>query len=50
MDIAEVCSMKKFTEEHKNTHHEGGTTGQGYGSDEEGEEDPRGGQRVKCNQ
>ena len=27
MDVAETCSMKPFTEEHKNTHHEGGTTG-----------------------
>jgi len=50
MDVAEVCSMLPFTEEHKNTHHEGGTSGQGNNSDGEEDDDPRGGQRVRCNQ
>jgi len=47
MDVAETCSMIEYKEFHKNTHHEGGN--EGNGSDEE-EEDPRGGQRVRCNQ
>jgi DnaJ-class molecular chaperone len=27
MDVADTCIMKPFTEEHKNTHHEGGKEG-----------------------
>ena len=50
MDIAETCTLKPFTEEHKNTHHEGGKTGQGSSDNEEEEDgEGRGGQRVRCN-
>jgi len=34
MDVAETCSMKPFSEDHKNTHHEGGTSGGGNSDDE----------------
>ncbi len=46
-DIAEVVSLKKFEEHHRNTHHRGG---QGENeSDEEQDEDGHGhGQRVGC--
>jgi len=33
MDIAETCSMRAFSEQDKNTHHEGGV--EGNNSDEE---------------
>jgi hypothetical protein len=27
MDVAETCQLKAFTEDHRNTHHEGGNEG-----------------------
>jgi len=48
MDVAETVSLIDFKEYHRNTHHEGGT--EGNGSDEEDDEGRAGGQRVKCSQ
>jgi DnaJ family protein A protein 2 len=49
MDIAETCSLQEFKEQHRNTHHEGGT--QGNNSDGEEEDDGQGnGTKVRCNQ
>ena len=49
MNVSETCKLIEFKDFHKNTHHEGGTHGQGGESDDE-DDDPRGGARVKCNQ
>ena len=43
----ETVELKPFHESQKNTHAQGGTTGD---DDEEEDEDPRGGQRVQCAQ
>ena len=48
MDVSETCQLLEFKEQHKNTHHEGGTSGND--SDEDMDDDARGGTRVKCNQ
>jgi len=46
MDIAETVLLKAFAEEHKNTHHEGGTSGNNDSGDEE--DDARGHGGVRC--
>jgi hypothetical protein len=49
MEIAETCNLQEFKEQHRNTHHEGGT--QGNNSDGEEDEDGHGhGTKVRCNQ
>lgn len=51
MNTDEVCILKPFSEDHKNTHHEGGTSGQGGEEGDEDEEDMRGGaRRMQCSQ
>lgn len=45
--VEETCNLVKYTEEQRNTHATGGQ--EANDSDEE-DEDPRGGQRVQCNQ
>ena len=50
-DIAETCELKKFEEEHRNTDHRGGVSGQHHDSEGEEEDDEDGhghGQRVGC--
>jgi hypothetical protein len=46
MNVDETSVLKPFTEDHKNTHHEGGIHGQGEAEEED--EGENGGQRVKC--
>jgi len=46
MDASETAKLVEFSEEHKNTHHGGGT--QGNDSDEEEGEGHGHGQRVRC--
>jgi DnaJ family protein A protein 2 len=46
-DVAETCYLKAFEEQHRNTHHQGGTEGQGD-SEEEDDEGHGHGQRVGC--
>ena len=50
MDAAETIILKPFSQDQKNTHHQGGT--KGNDSDQEEDEDPRmgGGQKVRCAQ
>lgn len=45
MQFDETCKLIEFKEFHKNTHHEGGESGQGD-SEEEDEGHRGGGQRV----
>ncbi len=49
MDVAETCQLKPFKEDHRNTHHEGGTHGE-QGSDDEEEDGHQRGQGVRCQQ
>ena len=46
MDVAETVKLQKYSEDHRNTHHEGGNEGNDSG--DEDDEDGRGGQRVRC--
>lgn len=50
MNTDEVCTMKPFTEAHRNLHHEGGASGQGGEDSDDEDQDPRGGTRVNCAQ
>ena len=43
----EECNLVAFTEDQKNTHAQGGTKGD---ESDENDDDPRGGQRVACQQ
>ena len=48
MTTQETVKLIKFKEYHRNTHHEGGN--EGNDSEGDDEDDPRGGQRVRCQQ
>lgn len=46
-DVAETCALKQFEEHHRNTHHQGGTEGNGESDEDEDDGHPHG-QRVGC--
>lgn len=48
LEADESVTLTDFKDTHKNTHHEGGTSGAGDSDDEE--EEGHGGQRVRCAQ
>lgn len=45
---AEVCELKAFKEEHRNTDHRGGDRGNHESDEEDDEDGHHGGQRVGC--
>jgi DnaJ family protein A protein 2 len=50
METSETINLQDFTEGHKNTHHEGGTSGQGDDDEDDDDEGHGHGQKVKCAQ
>lgn len=41
-DVAEVCELKQFSEDHRNTDHRGGASGGHHDSDEEEDDEGHG--------